>query len=194
MSRTYRLGAVALVLAALFVWQSYATVLAHGHIDVGEYELTIGFRNEPAYQGEPNGLELRVVNHDTEEPIVGLEETLQVEIIYGETTKELELRARFGQEGSYTADVLPTQAGDYTWHIWGDIEGEPVDVRMTSSPDTFSSVESKAIISFPDVEPATLDLQTQLSALASRTQTALLIGGLGVVVGLVAGYMGWRKR
>lgn len=194
MLRTYRWWAALFAWVALSLWQSYTPVWAHGHLDVGEYELTIGFRNEPAYQGEPNGLDLRVVNHDTEEPIVGLEETLQVAIIYGESTQELELRARFGQEGSYTADVLPTQTGDYTWHIWGEIEGEPVDVRMTSGPDTFSSVEPKSSVSFPDAEPSLGDVQSELQSLGRSAQIALLLGGLGAVLGLIAGVMSWRKR
>src|SRR5688500_410300 len=110
---------------------------AHGHIEVGEYALVIGFRTEPALAGEPNGLDLRVSHHETDEPITGLEETLNVEIIHGSATRELELRPRFGEDGAYTADVLPTEPGDYTWHIWGEIEDTPVDIEMTSGPDTF---------------------------------------------------------
>ena len=147
---------IALLMA---VWAS--TAVAHGHTEVGEYELVIGFHVEPALQGEPNGLDLFVTNLETDERVNGLEETLRAEIIFGSATQELELRAQFGQDGAYTADVLPTEAGDYTWHIWGDIEGTPVDVSMTSSPDTFSSVEPKSDISFPGTEPSSAGLSAE---------------------------------
>jgi hypothetical protein len=157
---------------------------AHGVIQVGDYELVIGFHNEPAYQGEPNGLDLFVTNVQTNEPVNGLEETLQVEIIYGASTKQLRLRPQFGQDGAYTADVLPTAAGDYTWHIWGEIEGTPVDVSMTSSPDTFGSVEAKSEFAFPAPEPALQEVQAQ-------SRLALVIGILGAVLGALGAAMGF---
>jgi hypothetical protein len=114
----------------------------------------------------------------TNEPVNGLEETLRVEIIFGASKKELPIRAQFGQDGAYTADVLPTEAGDYTWHIWGDIEGTPVDVSMTSSPDTFGSVEPKSESAFPAAEPTLQELRDQ-------TQLALTVGILGAVLGII---------
>lgn len=161
---------------------------AHGHTDVGIYELVIGFHNEPAYAGEPNGLDLFVTNTETEEPVNGLEETLRVEIIYGRSTRELTMRTQYGQEGAYTADILPTAAGDYTWHIWGDIEGTPVDVSMTSSPDTFSPMRTRADFSFPAAEPTAAEL-------GQASQTALIVGIVGAVLGLAGlavGFMGMR--
>ena len=180
----------ALVLAFLFAIVLSTTAFAHGRTQVGDYELVIGFHNEPAYQGEPNGLDLFVTNTTTNEPINGLEETLQVEIIYGASKQELPIRAQFGQDGAYTADVLPTEAGDYTWHIWGEIEGTPVDVSMTSSPDTFGSVEPKGEFAFPAAEPTMQELREQ-------TQLALTVGILGAVlgvIGIVLGFLGMRAR
>jgi hypothetical protein len=168
---------------------------AHGHTEVGDYELTIGFIGEPAYQGEPNGLDLRVVNTTNDQPVTGLEETLQAEIIFGESKREVPIRGRFGQEGAYTADVLPTVAGDYTWHIWGEIEGTPVDVTMTSSPETFSSIQSKEGVSFPAAEPLAADVMTTAGAAAQSAQLALMVGAAGLVlgaIGTVVGLLGLR--
>jgi hypothetical protein len=152
-------------------------VAAHGSTQVGDYELVIGFHNEPAYQGEPNGLDLFVTNTTTEERVNGLQETLRVEIIFGSSAQELDLETQFGQDGAYTAHVLPTEAGDYTWHIWGEIEGTPVDVSMTSSPDTFGAVEPKSAVAFPAAEPALAELQAQ-------SRLALIVGILGAALGL----------
>jgi len=214
-----------------------ATVRAHGHMDVGDYELVIGFINEPAYQGEPNGLDLRVTReavpaadagehaagegagaagataggvegtpeagdheHPSGEsaaagaaepvPVEGLEETLKAEIIFGASKRELAIEAQWGEPGAYTANVLPTEAGDYTWRIFGTIDGTPVDVSMTSGADTFGAVESKDAVAFPAAEPAVSAVQERADAAAEAAgtaagsaRTALLTGILGTVLG-----------
>ena len=180
-------GLLVLVLLAAGVPK---TVFAHGHTMVGDYELVIGFHNEPAIQGEPNGLDLFVTNSKTGEKVNDLEKSLKAEIIQGSSKKELALEAQWGQEGAYTAYVLPTEAGDYTWHIFGTIQDTPVDVSMTSSPDTFSSVEAKSTMSFPAVELSTGALQSQTAAAAQSAQTALILGAVGLVAGLAGLVLG----
>jgi hypothetical protein len=176
--------ALVLVFSALLALAAPGRALAHGHIEVGDYELVIGFRNEPAIQSEPNGLDLRVTNIKTGEPVPDLADTLTAEISFGGSTLPLELRPQWGQEGAYTADVIPTAAGDYTFRIAGTIEGTPVDVTMTSGPDTFSAVGAKEALAFPAAEPTPAELQAQAQAAAASAQTALLVGGLGVLAGL----------
>ncbi len=180
----------ALSLAFLFALLFTISVSAHGVTQVGDYELAIGFHNEPAYQSEPNGLDLFVTNMTTSEPVNGLEETLQVEIIYGASKKELDLEPQFGQDGAYTAQVIPTEEGDYTWHIWGDIEGTPVDVSMTSSPDTFGSVEPKSENAFPAAEPTLSELRAQ----AQRALTIGIVGAMLGAIGIAIGFLGLRRR
>lgn len=172
-----------------------APAYAHGRTQVGEYELVIGFHIEPAYQSEPNGLDLFVTDTRTGERVNGLEESLQVEIIYGGSSKTLQLEPQFGQEGAYTAHVLPTQAGDYTWHISGAIGDTPVDVSMTSSPETFSPVAAKSAISFPDNEPVSTELSEQAGSAARVARIALVAGIAGAVLGLLGltvGFLGWQ--
>ncbi len=189
------LKSIPLLAAVALLGVLASSALAHGRAEVGDYQLVIGFRGEPAYQGEPNGLDLFVTNAQTGESINGLEDSLRAEIIYGASSREVEIRAQFGREGAYTADVLPTEAGDYTWHIWGDIEGTPVDVSMTSSPSTFSSVQPKADVSFPAAEPTAGELTAQTAAAAQSARTALIVGVVGAVLGLaglVVGFLGYR--
>ena len=172
------------------------TAFAHGHTEVGDYELVIGFSNEPAFQGEPNGLDLFVTNTKTKEKVAGLEKTLKAEIIFGSSKKELELRPQFGRVGDYTTDIIPASEGDYTWHIFGQIEETPVDVSMTSGPDTFGAVESKSSVAFPAPEPTSAELKAEAASAAQTAQTALMVGGLGALLGLVGtviGLMGMRR-
>ena len=183
-----------ITLAAL--WLPSIPVQAHGHTHVGDYELVIGFRSEPVYQGEPNGLDLSVTNRETGESVNGLEETLQAQIIFGSRERELNIEPQFGREGAYTAPVIPTEAGDYTWRIFGTIEGTPVDISMTSSPDTFSSVEPKSSVAFPAVEPSSMELSEQSAAAAGTARTALVAALVGIVLGaagLVFGFLSLRS-
>src|SRR5690242_14431043 len=117
MPRVSRYLALVLLLAAVVSLFGPAIAEAHGHVAVGDYTLLIGFRTEPAFQGESNGLDLVVVNTKTKEKINGLADTLKVEIGFGSTKKELKLRSQAGRDGAYTAYVLPTEQGLYTWHI-----------------------------------------------------------------------------
>ncbi len=196
-TRLSRWLAPALVMVALILPLTARVASAHGRTTVGDYELVIGFHNEPAYQGEPNGLDLSVTNTRTRQPVNDLAGTLKAEILFGSARKELEIRPQFGRDGAYTADVLPTEAGDYTWHIWGDIQGTPVDVTVASSPDTFSAVQPKGAVAFPAAEATPAELRAQAAAAARTAQTALIVGGIGSLLGLigtVVGFMGLRAR
>jgi hypothetical protein len=196
MSRLYRRIALSLLLAALLLPLTTSLALAHGHTEAGDYEIVIGFHNEPAYAGVPNGLDLFVTNKATGEKINDLADTLKAEIIFGSSKKELEVRAQWGQDGAYTADVLPTAAGDYTWHIWGDIKGTPVDVSMTSSPETFSAIKAKSVVAFPAAEATPAELQAQAASAQQAAQTALMVGIAGAVLGLIGiavGVLGLRS-
>lgn len=180
---------------AVFLFAQIQSAHAHGHLEVDKYELTIGFKNEPAYNGEPNGLDLRVVNTETDEPVTGLADTLQAELTFGSSSRTLDIRGVWGQDGAYTADIFPVQVGDYTWRIFGEIEGVPVDVSMTSSPDTFSPIRSKADIAFPEAEMSTGELLEKAEAAASSAQTAMIVAVIGLLVGiagLVVGFLGFR--
>ena len=172
-----------------------ASASAHGHTTVGDYELVIGFRVEPAFQGEPNGLDLRVTNKTTKEPVKDLGETLRAEIIYGASKREVAIRPQWGQDGAYTADVLPSEAGDYTWHIWGDLNGTPLDVTMTSGEKTFGAVKAKSETAFPTVDATPAELSRQAADAAQSARTALDVAIAGVLVGaagLAVGFLGWR--
>lgn len=195
MRSSLRAIAALFVAAAVVLAAPGRPALAHGRLEVGDYELVIGFKVEPAYQGEPNGLDLRVSNKATKEPVLDLSDTLKAEIIHGASKREVAIRPQFGKDGAYTADVLPSEAGDYTWHIWGEINGTPVDVSMTSGEGTFGAVDAKSEVAFPAAEATAAELKTAAETAQAAAQRATLIGGAGVVLGLlgtVAGVLGFR--
>jgi hypothetical protein len=96
-------------------------------------EVVVGWLGEPAYLDQPNGVDFRVTNPATKAPIDGLEKTVKVEVTKGGVSRTFDLRARFGQPGAYTADLIPTSTGDYTFRFVG---------RSTASRSARSSVGS----------------------------------------------------
>lgn len=178
-------GLVAAITAVLLALPA-TIALAHGSTTVGDYTIEIGFKNEPALQGELNGLDLLVSNTKTTQPVTGLENTLQAEVIFGSTRRTVKIEPVEGQGGEYTAPLLPTRVGDYTWHITGKIENTPVDISMTSSPTTFASVEPRSSVSFPGREPDTTVLENDLLRARQTAVIGLVVGAAGALLGLVS--------
>lgn len=146
MYRLIRLSAVVMLLLALI-----ATVSAHEGREIGggDYTIVFGWRVEPAYTNLLNGPEFEIKTHADEQPVEGLEETLKIEVMYGGQSKALKLRAVFDEPGSYTADLIPTQPGDYVFHITGKIGEVEIDELFDSSNAEFSTVEPISDIQFP---------------------------------------------
>ncbi len=146
MKQFSRLGIVLVIALALF-----ATVAAHEGREVadGKYEIVFGWRVEPAYTTLLNGPELEISTHGDEQPVEGLDETLQLEVSYGGKSKVLKLRAVSDAPGSYTTDLIPTQPGDYSFHLTGTIGDATIDEVFDSSKGEFSTVEPITDIQFP---------------------------------------------
>ncbi len=196
MNATITRSLLAVALSVMLLLGLAATASAHEHREVGEYEFTVGFSVEPALVNEPNGLSLDVqLGHgDDGTPVEGLQETLDAEITFAGETQDLELRASFGEPGSYTADVFPTAEGAYTFRIFGTIEGEDIDESFTSGPETFSEVESISAIAFPPVETGEegdgSSAVSEAQDTADSAQTLAIIGIVAGLVGLAAGVTG----
>jgi hypothetical protein len=124
-------------------------VHAHEGREVGENVIVFGWRVEPAYTTLLNGPEFTVEHHDSGEAVEGLEETLRLEVSFGGKSKVLKLRAVFGEPGHYTADLIPTQPGDYSFHLTGTIGDLTVDETFSSVDGEFSTVEPISDIQFP---------------------------------------------
>ena len=157
-------------LLGVAVSSSFGSVAAHEHREIaeGQYIINIGFIHEPAFVNQQNGLYLRVEMPLPEQPksgetpvaegegdkhgdligILGLTETLEAEVIFGDQSMALPLSPG-PTPGEYESVFFPTVAGDYTFHIWGDIEGTAVDETFTSSPEGFDSVQDTEAFQFP---------------------------------------------
>ena len=182
-----RLGRAAVLGTVLTTVVSVGTALAHEVREVGEYTFVVGFLDEPVYSGEKSGLDLRISRG--EEPVEGLEETLEAEVTFGSQSLDLPITPVFGEPGAYRSVFFPTAAGPYTFHVFGTVDGQEIDESFTSAPDTFSEVQDVTSGQFPVVLPAAGDTarDAEAGAAAAGTATlALVVGGAGLVAGLVA--------
>jgi hypothetical protein len=191
-----RIGRSAALGAVLTLLVGIGVAGAHEQRDVGDYTFSVGFLEEPVFTGQKSGLDMRVARGD--EPVEGLEETLQAEVAFGGQSRELELSPVFGEPGAYRSVFFPTAAGPYSFHITGDIDGTAVDETFSSGPDTFGEVEDVAGGQFPIQYPATGDVVRDAEAGANAATTAtigLVAGAAGLLVGLVAlGLIVARRR
>lgn len=104
-------------------------------------------KNRP-WSVKKNGLYLNVTTA-AGEPIEGLADTLQAEVIYCAQTMALTLIPAFDEPGTYTAMFFPMAEGDYTFRIFGELEGTAIYELFTSSPEGFDAVESREPYEFP---------------------------------------------
>ncbi len=159
---------------------------------IGEYELTIGWRDEPSVAGVLNGLDLGIVQHfasnNTTYPVVGVGTRLSARLSMGLLGINETLAPQFGRPGWYTFDVIPTRPGTYRVRIIGTLNTTTIDVAVN-----LDEVSPASDISFPVADPTATDLQNQLAqasariaALQSQMIIAIAAGVVGILMALAA--------
>jgi hypothetical protein len=151
--------------------------LAHEDREVGGYEFVVGFKNEPVFAGDKSGVEVRLTDARSGDPVVkGVE--LEVEVQFGDESTSFPIEpdfvvGAFGEPGLYGADFFPTRPGQYSFHITGTIAGQDVDETFTSGPDTFGDPSDPKEISFPVQDPSTGELAERLDQEVPRLTSAV---------------------
>lgn len=193
-----------------------------------EYTFVVGSLGEPVFVDDKSGVDLRVTRSplkgekapataddgdgDHEEagiPVAGLDKTLKVELIAGDRKLVQDLAPAYGQEGAYRTTFFPTVATTITYRVFGQIDGQDIDVLFTCNPvghpqspeDTkevqmsetvtrikktgaFGCPKDKADAGFPEPSPSLRELAAKASASevapATRPSQALPVG-LGLV-------------
>jgi hypothetical protein len=179
-------------------------VLAHERREVGAYQLVVGFLTEPAFEGLKNGVDLRVLDRETHQPVEGLERTLQVELTYvpSGAAKVLRLRTMYREPGHYTADLIPTVPGYYRFRFFGSLGETAVNATFDSRAGggQFDDVDASADLQFPERLPALREMQSAIRGTqqtAQQAQDAALAAQAGLssaqtiaIIGAVLGALG----
>ena len=197
MRRLLALPVSAAVLAVSLALPAVAS--AHEQRDVGPYHLVVGFLNEPSILDQMNGIDLTVTTTADKKPVDGLDKTLKAEVIVGGNAKSMPvpLAARFGMPGKYAGYFIPTLAGSYTFHFTGTIDGDQVDQRFESGPNTFDDVQPATSLEFPYKLGDPVALQSHLAAAQAAANQGRILGIAGVVLGVlgvVVGALGLSRR
>jgi len=217
-----RIGGAAIGFALVLWLVTVSVASAHVVKQFGSYSVAMGWLHEPTYVGVENAVQV-VVKDSSGNPVNDLDSgDLKVVVsAAGQQTAALPLDPSFdpdtglGTPGEYDAPLIPTQVGDYTFHLTGSIHGQAVDETATSSDQTFDSVDNGTDIQFPVKLPAIGDVSALAQRVDTRATTAesdarqaqsaasdandaanralivgYVVGGAGVVFGLAGLLMG----
>lgn len=169
------------MLAALlgaFLFFPATTDAAETRTVADTYTVEVGFVTEPPIQNDTNGLRIRITEGDT--PVEGAESTLTVQVIYAEQPRVLPLVAVAGEPGTYTSVFIPTQPGEYAFHVTGSIGDTAIDEMFIPSDAGLPLVAAR------------LDYEFPVSA-HGHTSTVTVPVAVGAVL-LVAGTIGYVVR
>ena len=171
----------ACLIALIVLLLNYQTVLAHVDVTVGNYELEIGWVNEPPVAGQQNAVLVIVSDASGGDPQpVEDVSSLTVTISYGGQSKNLTLEP-LGEDtpGQFMAPLLPTIPGQYTVTLGGRLGDTPVDLDV--EPEEVAPADT---IQFPNVESASESAKA--GAAAWLTWLAILLGLVGIGLGVTA--------
>jgi hypothetical protein len=188
MNRSVRIGILVIVFALILAFAfAVQPVAAHEHRMVGQYELIVGWRLEPATAGYLNGIDLGIQRHfpnGTTAWVTGA--TLNATLSIGPITSVLHaLDPQFGRPGWYTFDVIPTRPGTYTVRLNGTLGSTAVDVPVDLDP-----VAPASSLAFPVTDPTAGELQARLeaaNALLAGLQTLVLASLAVAILGVILG-------
>jgi hypothetical protein len=184
-----------------FVLFGTSSAWAHEHRDVGAVSLVVGWLNEPTYSGSVNAVSVGVTKGGS--PVADAK--LSVVVLFGKKdslTKSGTSTLSGSDEtpGEYTAPIIPSRPGTYTFHITGDAGGTKVDQFFTSSETTFDDVKDATADEFPAKDPTTGQLAQRLDASDAKVKSVqskanlALIALIVAIAGLVVAFVGMTRR
>ena len=167
-------------IAALLVFQ---TASAHTTIHIGEYDVEIGWVDEPSIVGQRNAIVVNVENTTAPDAEVDVS-NLTVSVTYGGQTKALELEPLSEDTtNQYIAPILPTVAGQYTVQLRGQLDS--TDISEDVQPEEVAASDELAF-------PSQTAPETQNSGL-NWSQLLSIIGIISGLAGLVLGLLAFQK-
>lgn len=193
MKRYLLLGSMALLAALLSLTFAPSSAAAHSVRLVGKYMFVVGFLNEPAFINQQNSIDLTICNGTCEytpentlkNGVVDLEKTLKAEVSMEKATPlALPLETRWKQPGKYSSYFVPSQSGNYTFHITGTINGTQVDEKFTSGPGSFSEPEALKIYPAQNTTNTAALQSRQIQEVQDAVSRATTFGIVGSVLGI----------
>ena len=191
---------------AVMVSICVAPAAAHERQTVGQYHLTIGWGDEPAYTGFKNAVTLAIADA-AGAPVADAGASLSVEVSFGNERVLLPLQPAFQRPGEFRAVLVPTRSGTYSFHFTGSVKGQSIETTSTCSDQTFHCVAESTDIQFPAKDPSPGQLADGISRALLRAERAndsaataqkvaagaLALSVVAIGVALVLAFRGGRK-
>lgn len=162
---------------------SYQIASAHTTIHVGNYDVEVGWVDEPPIIGQRNAVVVNVSNTTAADSVVDISK-LTVNVNYGGETKTLTLQPLSEDAtNQYIAPILPLVAGQYTVQLRGQLD--TTDISSDVQPEEVVPSDTLAFPNSPAAQPQNggLNSNSWLSVIG-------LIAGLSA---LVLAFLAYRK-
>ena len=172
---------LACLLGLILVLFSTQTAHAHEHITIGDYELVIGWLEEPPIAGQKNAIVISITEQGSG---AGLAEedaaSLEITVSYGGQSKVLTLEPLSNDSpGEFMTPLLPTVPGEYTVILGGQLGDTTVEAEVH-----VEEVQPAEVLQFPILESS--PQMTNVGIGDWLTWLAVLLGLAGVVLGIMA--------
>ena len=119
---------------------------AHKTITAGQYEIEVGWKDEPPIVGQQNAI-IFSINQDegngVQSGVPNAFKNLEATIKSGSVSKQLDILSDI-KVGNYYAKIIPTKTGSLTIEMMGTVNVVPVDEQVT-----IEDVESINLLAFP---------------------------------------------
>jgi hypothetical protein len=174
---------IASIVATLAIILSYQIAAAHTTIHVGNYDVEIGWVDEPPIIGQRNAIVVNVSNTTAADSAVDISK-LTVNVNYGGETKTLTLQPLSEDTtNQYIGPILPLVAGQYTVQLRGQLDS--TDISTDVQPEEVVPADTLAF-------PSASNSQTKSGGISLSgwvAAIALIIG----LSGLILAFLAYRK-
>lgn len=148
---------VAIILSIIVASFAIGIPSSYGHttVEVGPYEIEVGWATEPPVVGIRNDFVFEVSEPGETEGVkngvVNAFKNLEVKARFGGVSKNLDISSD-PRPGHYFSTVIPTRTGTFTMEFKGSIEGTEVDIEVP-----VEDVESTTVLDFPPTSGSSSD-------------------------------------
>lgn len=130
----------------LFLMMGIAPAFAHKTVTVEQYEIEVGWRDEPPLVVQQNAVFFSITKDEgngVKSGVTNAFKDLEAEVKSGSTTKQLDILSDV-RAGNYYAKIIPTKTGSLTVILQGTLDGIPVNEEVA-----IEDVESIDLLAFP---------------------------------------------
>jgi hypothetical protein len=136
---------------------------AHKTVTVEQYEIEVGWRDEPPLVGQQNAIVFAITEgEEVKAGVTNAFRDLQATVKSGSVSKTLDVLSDV-RAGHYYAKIIPTKTGSLTIELAGTINNVPINEQIT-----VEDVESADLLAFPPTgSGAGQDISALKNALSS---------------------------